>query len=370
MSDDDLFGDDHDDHDDRPREPEPMADTDDHDADSSPADAVDAFDKSVERPTPEYSPLGTAAARAASKIPDPEKDARTTIAERTDRPEPEHSTIGAIAGGVISLVPKPLLGIRGTMYKKMAMKSIENYHKTAGGDAIAINAKAGQQVDLEPVLYRAPEEVEEGEVPGWKVKGRDKVWHPTSEGNSVNFLGKTPVVALEDDAHVEAGWLAPRIGHAIELDNYRPIFTNTQLTAVAPLAPDPQTGNGALADGGAIHPSEVGLEPNSPGQWGGDNLIDLDSGEGYDGMRISMQKAREWQAETADSEQMQMQEDRGYLRGLAEGDETDVVRVFLYAALLVLGVLAIVLLGPELIGGGDGGGGINPLMIDMAATLL
>ena len=186
----------------------------------------------------------------------------------------------------------------------------------------------------------------------------------------MNYLGKTPVVALEDDAHVEAGWLAPRIGHAIELDNYRPIFTNTQLTAVAPLAPDPQTGNGTLADGGAIHPSEVGLEPNSPGQWGGDNLIDLDSGEGYDGMRISMQKAREWQAETADSEQMQMQEDRGYLRGLAEGDETDVVRIFLYAALLVIGVLAVVLLGPELVGGSDGGGGMNPLMIDMAATLL
>ena len=281
-----------------------------------------------------------------------------------ERPTKDESTIGALGAKVITSIPKPLLGIRGTLYKRMVVKGLENYHKTAGGDAVAINAKAGQQIDLEPVLYRTPEEVDEGEKPGWKVKGRDKVWNPAKEGNSVNYLGRTPLVNLEDDEHVEAGWLAPRVGQAIELDNYWPIFTNPQINAVIDAG---QPGaNGARADGGM----NVDLELDSPGKWAGDNLIDLDSGEGYDGMRISSSKAREWQAEHTDSEHMQMQEDRGYLRGLASGDETDVVRVFLYATLLVLGVLAIVLLGPELIGGSDGGGGINPLMIEAVATLL
>ena len=290
-----------------------------------------------------------------------------TFRSMLDRPEKDHSTIGAVGAKLVSTVPKPLLGIRGTLYKRMVVKGLENYHKTAGGDAVAINAKAGQQIDLEPVIYRTPEEVDEGEKPGWKVKGRDKVWNPAKEGNSVNYLGRTPLVNLEDDEHVEAGWLAPRAGHAIELDNYWPIFRDAQINAVIDAGQAAPGANGARADGGQM---SVDLELDKPGKWAGDNLIDLGSGDGYDGMRISTAKAREWQAEHTDSEHMQMQEDRGYLRGLASGDDTDVVRIFLYAALLVIGVLAVVLLGPELVGGSDGGGGMNPLMIDMAATLL
>jgi len=277
--------------------------------------------------------------------------------EDADRPETDHSRIGSLAARTISLLPKPLLGVRGTLYKRMAVKGIENYYKTSGGDAIAINGKAGQQIDLEPVLYRSPEEVEEGEKPGWKVKGRDKVWNPGKEGNSVNYLGRTPTVLLEDDEHVEAGWLAPRIGQAIELDNYWPLFTDANINAV--IDAQPSAGGGqAMADGGM----GINLELDSPGQWAGDNIVDLDSGSGYDGMRISTAKAREWQAEHTDSEHMQMQEDRGYLRGLANGDEgPGVFKLLLVCAAIILGTLAIVFVLPELIGG-EGGSSINPLI--------
>ncbi|MFP4218497.1 MAG: hypothetical protein ACLFR6_06630, partial [Salinarchaeum sp.] len=239
-----------------------------------------------------------------------------------------------------------------------AIKGIENYYKTTGGDAIAINGQAGQQIDLEPVLYRSPEEVDEGEKPGWKVKGRDKVWNPGKEGNSVNYLGRTPTVLLEDDEHVEAGWLAPRIGQAIELDNYWPLFTNANINAVIDYGPNQAT-NGAVADGG----TPIELELDSPGKWAQDNIIDLNSGDGYDGMRISTAKAREWQAEHIDSEHMQFQEDRGYLQGLANGDEgPGIVKLLMLCAAIILGTLAIVLLGPELVSGGDGGAGLNPLI--------
>jgi hypothetical protein len=286
--------------------------------------------------------------------------------DSTDRPTKPESTIGRIGAKLITTVPKPLLGVRETLFKRMALKSIENYYKISGGDALGINAQAGQQVAIEPVLYRSPEEIDEGEKPGWKVKGRDKVWNPGKEGNSVNYLGRAPTVLLEDDDHVEAGWLAPRIGTAIELDNYWPVFTNPEINAVIDHSPQATGANGreAMADGGANLGIELELE--SPGVWAQDNIIDLDSGDGYNGMRISSSKAREWRAEHTDSEQMQQQEDRGYLMGLAHGDDgPSVFKLLLLCAAIILGTLAIIFLGPQLLGG-DGinaASGINPLTI-------
>jgi len=280
------------------------------------------------------------------------------------RPETEESRIGRWTAKMIATIPKPMLGIRGTLYKRLAIKSIRNYYKTvSGADAIAINAKAGQRLDLEPVAYRPPDACEDDESPGWYAKDRDKVWSPSTEGNSVNFLGgKTPTVILEDDDHVEAGFLAPRIGEAIELDNYWPVFTNADINAVI----DAGAGrNGARADGGM----GVELELDSPGQWAGDNVVDLDSGP-HDGMRISTAKAKEWRAEQADSEAMKRAEDRGRLMEALSGDDSDAAKIFLYAVLLVLGVLGIVFVLPKLLSSGGGAGGsINPLIIGLSGLL-
>lgn len=296
-----------------------------------------------------------------------------------ERPTKAESTIGRVTGKLLATIPKPLMGIRETMFKRMFTKALENYHKTAGGDAIAINARENQQIELEPVLYRSPEEVEEGEQPGWKVKGRDKAWRPTEEG-SVDYLGRVPVVNLEDDAHVEAGWLAPRIGHAIEHEQYQPVFTNPTFKSVFEVGGGQQASPNALADGGIdVGPQQDldrwaqqhlgGLELDQPGVFSGETLIDLDSGDGYDGMRISASKASEWQAEHAASEQMQMQEDRGYLRGLAQGnDGPSLVKLLLICAAIILGVLGIVFVLPEMLGGS--GGGINPLTVSALGTLL
>ncbi len=60
-----------------------------------------------------------------------------------------------------------------------------------------------------------------------------------------------------------------------------------------------------------------------------------------------------------------MQEERGYLAGLANNDNKDAAKLFLYAALFSIAVIAVVLLGPKLIGG-DGGGSINPLVSSLS----
>jgi hypothetical protein len=294
-------------------------------------------------------------------------DAVDPVETAPDResPETDESRIGRWAGKAIATVPKPMIGIRETLFKRMAIKSINNYYKSiSGADAIAINAKAGQRLDLEPVAYRPPDKCGDGESPGWYAKDRDKTWHPASEGNSVNFLGgKTPTVVLEDDDHVEAGFLAPRIGEAIELDNYWPVFTNANINAVIDAGAGPTA---ARADGGM----GVDLELESPGEWAGENIIDLDSGP-HDGMRITTAKAKEWRAEQADSEAMKRAEDRGRLMEALSGDDTDVKKLFLYAALLVIGVLTVVEVLPVVLGGGGGGGGgsINPLIIGLAGVL-
>ena len=301
-------------------------------------------------------------------------DADTDADDMGSRPETEESTLGRWAGKAIATIPKPLLGIRGTLFKRMALKSIENYHKTAGGDAIAINAKPGQQIDLEPVGYRSPEEVDEGEKPGWHT-ANENVWDPAIEGNSVNYLGKTPTILVEHDEHVEAGFLAPRIGQAIEMDRYSPVFTNPTFKSVFDVGGQRRTDDAqALADGGesALPQQQLdqwaqqhlgGIELDRPGMFNGETLIDIDSRDGYDGMRISASKAREWQAENAESEQMQMQEDRGYIRGLAQADDgPSAMKLLLICAGIILGALGIVEVLPVLLSN-SGGGGINPLTL-------
>lgn len=280
-----------------------------------------------------------------------------------DEQRQEGDQIANFLAGIITRIPKPLFGIRGRMFKAMARASIRNYHKTAGGDAIGINAKPGQQIELIPVKYQSPEETDEGGRPGWKAKGREKTWNPGTEGNSVNYLGRTPTILLQDDDHVEAGWLAPRIGEAIELDQYSPLFVGNDFQVNV----DYGSGANVSTDGG--NPSRVRFDLETLGQWAGDNVIDLSSGSGHDGMRISTAKAREWRAEKSDSEHMQMQEDRGYLRGLANGDGgPGVLKLLLICGAIILGTLAIVLLGPKLVGG-SGESVSGPLMSTLSLMI-
>ncbi len=280
--------------------------------------------------------------------------------DSSDRPDLREKTEGGLAKAIATL-PR-LIPRQSRLFRALALNSIKMYHKRAGGDALALDARAGQQLDLTPVKYRPAGECDEGEKPGWVAKDGTKTWNAGSEGRVVDYLNNTPVVALDRDSHVECGWLRPRIAEAIELDNYDGIYTNPQVQLVA----DAQANGQAVADGGS--PS---LELGSPGQWAGDALVDLDSGEGYDGMRISFRKASEWASEQTTAQEMQMQEDRGYIRGLANGDNgPSVTKLLLLCAGIILGALAIIELGPLLLGGGGGGGGsINPLIVSALGAL-
>jgi hypothetical protein len=274
--------------------------------------------------------------------------------------EQSESRIGSLLGNLPRIIPK-----QSRIFRAMAIKSLKNYHKRAGGDALALDAKAGQKLDLTPVKYRTVEECDEAEKPGWVAKGEDKVWNAASEGRVVDYLGNTPIVALDRDSHVECGWLRPRIAEAIELDNYDGIYQQPRIEPNLNVYASPGADGELATDGGQADNVEMQLQQlalQDPGRWAGDALVDLDSGDGYDGMRVSFRKATEWMSETSTTQEMQMQEDRGYLRGRAGDSGPSMAKLLLICAGIILGVLAIVILGPQLMSSG-GGGGINPLTI-------
>jgi len=339
--------------------------TDTGDSDDDTPDPIESFegpakdaDEEKENGDTESTPTTTdKALSAAGSAADVAHSAADTVGDR----------VSDIAGNVIATAPK-LIPKQSRLFRRMALTSLRNYHKRSGGDALGIEARPGQQIDIVPVKYKPPETTDEEERAGWHIKGRDRTYDPGPDGQNVSFIdGKVPSVLLHSDASAEVGWLAPRIGQAIELDNYSPVFVGPTLSPqTQPQQATNPSQNGAVADGGnsiAVEtPSVNGYDMIDPGEFSGDNIVDLASGQGHDGMRISLKKAKEWLAEDADSEKMQMQEERGYLAGLANNNSADAKRIFLYAVLFCLGVLAIVILGPKLVGGGGGGGSINPLV--------
>ena len=305
--------------------------------------------------------------------PDLSTNGAAEPAESDEDAEKWQGTRDRTAGVLASLVTAPfrVLPKRGTIYRKLFSASLKKYHKVGGGDALGLIAEPGQKLDVRPIKYRSQKECDDGERPGWVEKGGDKVWHAGSEGRVVDYIGKVPIVALERDSHVEAGWLKPRIGQAIELDNYQGVFTNPTIepNVVADLSvdADPTDTNGALTDGGG-GVVDVGL--SDIGDYAGAEVVDLDSGAGYDGMRVDFRKASEWAFEQTSTEAMQMQEDRGYLMGqMSAGDGPSVMKLMLICAAIILGTFLIVFVGPELLGGGGGGGSINPLTIGLAGFL-
>jgi len=123
------------------------------------------------------------------------------------------------------------------------------------------------------------------------------------------------------------------------------------------------TNGNAVADGGQ---GIVNVEVEDMGTYAGAEVVDLDSGDGYDGMRVDFRKASAWAFETTATEEMQMQQERGRLMGMMSGENgPSVAKLLLICAAIILGTLLIVFAVPEFLsnGGGGGGGGINPLML-------
>jgi hypothetical protein len=254
-------------------------------------------------------------------------------------------------------------------WKNLALTSLQNYHKRAGGDRVGLEA-APNGLRLTPVKWRdAIEELDD--QPGWKAKGRDKVWEASAVNSGGTRLGKTPIVPLDSDATTAGSMLECRLSDAIDKGRMRELYRADDGVFRAEIdytGVDAPGGDTAMADGGASQPQV--FREFDPGESPifEDMLIDIGSGEGFDGSAISFETYQELQKETTTSEQMKQQEVRGYLAGKYH-DNKDWIKLFLIAAGLAgLGLVAPYL--PNLIsalfgggGGGGGGGSIIPFAI-------
>lgn len=296
-----------------------------------------------------------------------------SAAERGSEAVTSAASAGGYAAGIASglagvmlktakLVPK-----QSTLFRRLAISGMKGYYKRSGADALGIEARPNGELDLVPVSYLASEVTEEGQRPGWQVHGRDRSYDAASMGDSVHYLKDTPLVPLHSDATVESTWMAPRIAEAVELDQYWPLFSDAEINPIfeVPRGQGENPGETTYADGGQVDMRDQfrGFELTDPGHYAGDAVVDLNSDDGHDGMRISFSKAQDILDERTTSERMDMQEQRGRIMSqLQGGKEEYAMKMLLIAAVaIVLSILAVTI-GPELVGGGGGGGSISPLL--------
>ena len=272
--------------------------------------------------------------------------------------------IGAIIFGFVVVLTRPVPFLGTKFWGKMATKSLYQYHKSHGGDRTGLEATPSNDLKLTPVKWKGASAVDEDERPGWHAKGRDKVWKPTTLGQTGPRLGKTPIVTLDTESWRSTSVLEARVAEAIDMGDMRPLYRVDEANLTATVDLGPQGGQGAaapaLADGGEVQ--SIQFEPRSSPIFE-DMIIDLGS-ENYDGQAVSFWKAKELMGEQTTSEEMENQEKRGFLAGRSKENMMKwMFRIMLIAGLVALGGL----IGPELIaaffggGGGGGGGGMIPI---------
>ena len=262
--------------------------------------------------------------------------------------------------GLLSVVP-----FRQRLVKKLMLGGMYKYYKMSGGDAMGLRARPNGKIEPAPVKWmdglEAVEDAGDGgpDRPGWKVKGEEQYYGPGAEGRNVDWFGKTPVILLDDDNPERWETLDARISECLE-DPSRTdaVFEDATVSVTGVIDqraynPGGSDGEDAVADGGSPVQDQydVIFGEIARGRLA-DKLIDPSSPDGADGMRVSFRKVQEQRFEQTTTEEMHNQEVRGYLAGKAGGNHEELLKkLALYFILGVLGLLAIVFLGPPIVGG-------------------
>lgn len=263
------------------------------------------------------------------------------------------------------LRPVPLVGSK--LWKTLAVKSLYHYHKAAGGDRVGLETTPSNQIKLTPVKWRGNDAVDDDEKPGWKAKGRDKTWKPTTLGQTGPRLGRTPVIPLDSESWKTTSILEADIAEAVDQGETRPLYRVDDARLSAEIGPAGQAGGQAsapVADGG-MAVQNIEFDPRSSPIFE-DVIVNLGSDD-YDGMAVSWWKAKELLLEQTTTEEMANQEERGFLAGRSKQD----IMRWMWKIFLVAGLVAIAgLIGKELVfallgggGGGGGGSGMIPLIL-------
>lgn len=314
----------------------------------------DAADDASEPPTADSNSV--ADTPEAEETPDRATEAGENLGDAVR--ETSANALVRFMTGFSSVVP-----FRARLMKKLMLGATYKYWKLSGGDALGLRARPNGQIAPTPVKWKdaiqpLDEVGQERQKPGWKVKNEDRAFGPGAEGRNVDWFGKTPVILLDDDNPEKFNTLDARISECLEdPERVDALFESAEINVTGMIDKrriDAESGQQAVADGGTVQ-----VEDHYDVLFGSigrgrlkDKLIDVSSGEGFDGMRVSWRKVQEQRHEQTTTEEMQNQEVRGWLAGKAGDDHSDLVKkLMLYFILAVLGLVAIIFLGPPLLTG-------------------
>ncbi|MFB6200860.1 MAG: hypothetical protein ABEI98_02505 [Halorhabdus sp.] len=308
--------------------------------------------------------------------------------KNTDAEETTAGGVGAGIGETLSTVPAALL--RGTanfgvglfrglsrpfpkshaIWQGMFTAGLKGIKKTSGGDGIGLVLRANNEIDPQPVKWK-PGDGEE-QRPHWATLGTEEKWSAGAGGREMSYIGNVPVALFYEDDHARIAPTQCRISEAIDTGDHYNLYKPDSVNLIEMWPENPgQVQGDAMADGGQMQPRRE-IQLNGVGDLPDDHLVDLDAGDGYNGSVISLDKASDWFAETATSEEMQMQEQRGRIaESDAEKKLDRLTKLMIYAFLAIIAAAIGKPLVYSVFGGGGGsnvGSNLMPFMLEIAGS--
>lgn len=251
-------------------------------------------------------------------------------------------------------------------WSRLIELSVERFHRSAGGDAVAFNHLPDGRVRPEAVKYlQASDEFQEGDTGGWKAKGREKKWREEAGGDGVHRLGRAPVVLLDEKADKRATLFEAHVADAIEQGDelfvYDGATISPQIQAkVTTLDAAQAGGDAAVADGGQpdgqyVQDVEAWVRSLGVTDKGAlsDWLVEIPEG----GKQVSVPRVKDAYEEKGSAETLETVKTASYLAGKDGDYEEFLKKIVLYAFGFVALVMFIVFALPGMLGGGGGGGG-------------
>jgi len=194
---------------------------------------------------------------------------------------------------------------------------------------------------------------------------------PNRSENNIVWRPMRPVIWMDGqfekivgDPPRQVSLLESRVRDAIDLEQFDGIYTDPDVYLNEVIVED----ESVLADGGMGNVDEGQVARRTfdvdRDVLPDDVLVDLSSDA--DGARVSWRRVNDILHERVSTEEMQMQEERGLIAGKSS---EEVKKMAIYALMAIVGVVAILVLGPPMVqnifgnGGGGGGGGMIPILL-------
>lgn len=246
------------------------------------------------------------------------------------------------------------------LYLGLAKFGLKRAYKSTGADLIGFRPDASG--NLKPDPMQVQHDVGPENSNKFKAKSDGQMYDLGTESVTGEYVGKTPVGFFVDDPPRQVSLLEARVRDAIDMEQFDGLYTDANIYLNEFNIEDPQ----ALADGGT---AAAGVEGGPQRTLDVDRsvlpddyLIDLTAGS--DGARVSWRRTNDILHERVATEEMQMQEERGLIAGK---DSQEAKKIMIYALMAIVAVVALLVVGPEVVnqifggGGGGGGGSLVPI---------